>query len=290
MSPGPAPPALPKRTSPKTAPSNSEECPKADNNLLASIQKGVKLKKTTVTNDRSAPNLGSSSQKTNKSPAASNQEVQSNKPQGLFANGFPQLKKTPSTLNNETRPVQQPKNSFENTNSKITPISKDSPIQKSLVQPHKQEPPTNNLPPPIPKAQLTAPKVIGQFPKSQPIPIVSQKLDKLTSKWNFNSRFVPQTAPKETFGRSKRYPSGAGQGLNQYCPQPAKLDFTSLDESKELIQQTKQKLKASLRQAVDDEQFELCVEIKRFIQELDKSQEPERINQLVSDIKEQLNI
>lgn len=286
MSPGPVPPLLPKRGSPTAC--SSDECPKTNNSLLASIQKGIKLKKPPAINDRSAPKLGSAPETESKSPAVpirskqepsigSGQEPSIGKAQGLFSNGFPQLKKAPPKTEKQINPIQQSKNHFQSTS--------DSPISASKNSLGTSSTPQSNS---IQKSPISS--NIGQVPRSQPVPIMPQKISNPISKWNFNTRFVPQTVPKENFKEPKRYPSGARQGLNQYCPDAAKLSFFDAAESHELVQETRQKLKASLRQAANDEQFELCVEIKRYIQALDRPQEPESINQLISEIKEQLNI
>ena len=70
--------------------------------LLKSIERGTKLKKT-VTHDRSAPIVSSQPNSCAPNKSASSQNLNSNNASslgGLFANGFPALRSTKSSGNN----------------------------------------------------------------------------------------------------------------------------------------------------------------------------------------------
>ena len=318
MSPGPAPPPPPKRTTLSIQSDNSNNRssqPDSRNNFLASIQKGVKLKKTTQTNDRSAPQINSTSLQQNSTTSqhipkiAGAMQTASQPFQGLFASGFPQLKKVPQNLkNNEkaslssnnqkigTRPMpianqQTPsaKQQIQPTNRPASQTTLQNELKENSCMNKKTQPSSNNLQKPVySHGDNPSKNPTSSNGKTQKEPtIVPQKLASIEASWKFNPQFVPKSTPG--FSNShKNYQSGAKEGLNQFCRTAVPI-CKEIDNQK-IMASSKERLQRYLQVAKNEEQFELCIEIKQLIKAIDNSQEPNEVSQLVNNIEKRLNI
>ena len=296
MNSGSIPPPPPRRvpsslSNERTTGSHCEAPPKANSGLLSSIQKGVKLKKAAVVNDRSAPKIGISKETQNHVQSIVNTCKEENRKsiaknsqlQGLFANGFPQFKKAPQkhAENNETKDSSQ-------TIKQITFLDRDqNQCKPTLTKPTTPSNLMNNEP------KYNSKEILNQhnsFLPQKSSEVIPQKIYNSDRNWSFNSKFVP-TQPQSFTNPIKKYQSGASKGLNQFCPDAAKLNsFEEKQNFEEVLHSTKSKLKNSLQKAISEEQFELCVEIKQYIRELDNSKEPSAINKLVNEIEQKLHI
>lgn len=252
--------------------------------LLKSIEKGTKLKKT-VTNDRSAPLVGSQANK-----AASNSESRTNSPAsnganvaaaasaavagmgaGLFANGFPKLRSVGGTASSAAKETIAPKQ----VESVKPAVNEPSPI----VKPAKVTPPkvahTNTAaakPPPLPKK---APKQTFGEDGGDSTTSITRAMASTTIKqerWKFPSENT-LPAPRKFTGCKKVYlsaqessDSGAKSG-----------DELSMDDLNDFISSLNNKLNA----AVNDENFEECVRIKGKLKRLNTLKEKLKLGESV---------
>ena len=318
MSPGPAPPPPPKRSAPSIQNNNSNNQssqPDSKNNFLASIQKGVKLKKTTETNDRSAPQISSTSSQQTSSisqqiPKVAGAIQSASQPlQGLFAGGFPQLKKVPQNLKNnensslssnnqktETRPMSNANRQIQSASQQIQPTNRSAfqtKLQNEFEEKSSMNKRTQSSSNNLQESAYSHDDNSSKNPpcsngKTQKEPtIIPQKLANIEASWKFNTQFVPKSTPSLS-NSHKKYQSGAKEGLNQFCR--TAIPVCKEIDNQKIITSSKERLQRFLQVAKNEEQFELCIEIKQLMKTIDNSQEPNEVSQLVNNIEKRLNI
>lgn len=256
--------------------------------LLASIEKGTKLRKVT-TNDRSGVNLinvvsqksskpkesmrgstGHSNEKaslTYRDEAAGKNQLSSEKSSkesssvmksvgGLFAGGFPKLKKAPIP-NRSAESNPSPKCSAESRNEFQKHFSDDKkpkgifPVTKN---PKEERSIREQTPPPRPML-----KPIDKTAQNQKTPI-----------YKFENEIVP-SQPKILYNGSKTYASGRKSGIRVFEGQDKFINYQNASLEAEKIAKLQADLDAAaiaikehISAAIKNEDFERCVELKNF--------------------------
>ena len=224
--------------------------------LLKSIERGTKLKKT-VTHDRSAPIVSSQPNSCAPNKSASSQNLNSNNASslgGLFANGFPALRSTKSSGNNNQisfikKPVEHAttiisRNPEQSSGSTKSGIKILEPIMSTEVKMQGEKLGINS----------NSIKKMGQKLGTLSISIPSHK-----SEWIFDYESENELpTPRKFSGCKKNY-------LSQGNGEESRKSKSSPRISEDDIQTFVKTLNSKLKKAAREENFEECVRLKKKI-------------------------
>ena len=285
----PAPPPPPPAPAPAPTINVSVNLPNKSA-LLKSIEKGTKLKKA-VTNDRSAPLVGSqpnkaASNSTENRPSSSSAgssvaSAAATGMGGLFANGFPKLRsvgeKAARSSVADSVKASVATSALKAAKTSVTESS------KKLVQEITPKRAANSLPSPkpaAPKASVVAASVTAPppLPKKAPKPTAEREISQVQSamsrtsissnseRWSFPAN-VEQSlpAPRKFTSCKKVYLSAQESSSTASSDAKGSGEEISMDDIETFIEALNGKLKS----AVADENFEECVRIKGKLKKFD---------------------
>lgn len=316
MPPNPPPPPPPRKGFSASVVSSAVK-QSSNGDLLASIQRGTKLKKALVTNDRSAPLV----QKAISVAEGNSVEKATNLP---FSTGFPRLKsvkeagagggireeierklferanatkKVGVTERVERRQVEESFKDRETTSA--SPRSAQSPRlhRNEALQPSAREAVRTSLNestlnkaqrqeerPQVRNASFPLPGRKAFIPPAPNSPPAARKgfnppaPNSLPNAHNFDLSYVPNAPPHIQWPPKCTYPSGERQGLNKFINNPA--EFLT-EDPKAKAAESKAILSNALQAAIERQDFETCIELKTAIKSIETSTSTEQIDRIM---------